>query len=109
MNEYRIYYGLKFDVAGFANPTKRRANVAPASCNRLARFTYKHWRPARGDALLDLAFSVGVLAHETEHLSNPAGSEAETECHGMQDVRRVARELGRVARTRLVSRMRTGM
>jgi hypothetical protein len=92
--EYRTYAGVKFDVAGFANPTRYRANIAPAICARAARFTYKHWRPVGGEELYDLAFAVGVLAHETEHLSNPSASEAETECHAMQDVREVAHALG---------------
>ncbi len=40
------------------------------------------------------AYAVGVLAHESEHLLSPAASEAETECYGMQEIRRVARRLG---------------
>lgn len=92
--EYRAYTGTRFEVAGFANPTKFRANIAPDYCARLVRFTYKRWRPADGDELIDAAEAVAVLAHETEHLSNPAGSEAETECHGMQDIRQVAVKLG---------------
>jgi hypothetical protein len=37
--------------------------------------------------------SVGILSHEAQHLLDPAGSEAETECHGVQNMREVGRLL----------------
>jgi hypothetical protein len=91
--EWEAYTGLKVEVSGFADGIKR-ANLSPGPCVALAKFTYKRWRPAQGYALLRVADAVGLLAHETEHLLNPIGSEAETECHAIQDLRHVARNLG---------------
>jgi hypothetical protein len=93
VREYETYTGRKAEIAGFANPSAR-ANIIPRSCADLARFTYKHWRPGGGVDLARAADAVELIAHETEHLVNQSASEAETECHGVQDVRRLARLLG---------------
>lgn len=56
---------------------------------------YDRWRPKQqSQALLDAADAVDLLAHESQHLFNARGDEAETECHGLQDVRRLAVLLG---------------
>jgi hypothetical protein len=68
-------------------------NIEPDSCATLARFVYDRWRP-EGEAEFDAADAVDLLAHETQHLFNRNGDEAETECHGLQDVRRLAVLLG---------------
>ena len=93
VGEWGAYIGTN-DIGAFAQPATDRASLAPETCRVLVGFAYEHERPARGDALDDVAYAVGVLAHESEHLLSPAASEAETECYGMQEVRRVARRLG---------------
>lgn len=70
-----------------------RLSLAPDICGLLAGLAYGDARPRGGEKQLDLAEAVGTLAHEAEHLVAP-GTEAETECYGMQDVRRTARLLG---------------
>ena len=93
VGEYELFTDQKADIAGFANPPAR-ANLMPRACANLARFTYGHWRPAGDDGLVRVADAVELLAHETEHLVNRSGSEAETECRGLQAVRRFAQVLG---------------
>ena len=92
VREWDTYAGVRRDVAGFVNGTSR-VNIAPDYCARLARF-YAGWRPPSGGQLDDAADAVDLLAHEAQHLFNPNGNEAETECHGLQDVRRLAVLLG---------------
>ena len=41
-----------------------------------------------------MAYAVGILAHEAEHLLSPSASEADTECYDMQEIRKVAGLLG---------------
>ena len=93
IREWEAYTGTRVEVAGFANGAAR-AYVAPEYCSDLARFTYRRWRPASGDELLDAAFAVNVLAHEAHHLLDPRAGEAEIECRALQDIRRTARLLG---------------
>jgi hypothetical protein len=93
VGEWGAYIGTN-DIAAFAQPSSDRTSLAPETCRTLVDFTYEHERPERGDALDDVAYAVGVLAHESEHLLSPAASEADTECYGMQAIRRVARRLG---------------
>jgi len=92
LKEYGAVAG-RTDLAGFAQPPGR-ASLWPESCAVLVGFVYRHRRPPRGAALEDAAFAVALLAHETEHLVSAGGSEAETECYGMQDIRWLARGLG---------------
>lgn len=93
IREWEAYTGVRVEVAGFANGAAR-AYVAPKYCSALARFTYRRWRPAGGEELLDAAFAVNVLAHESHHLLDPSAGEAEIECRALQDIRRTARLLG---------------
>jgi hypothetical protein len=93
VREYELYTGHKADIAGFANGISR-ANLGARQCGDLARFTYDHWRPSSLRGLERASDAIELVAHETEHLLNPNASEEETECHGVQDVRRVARGLG---------------
>jgi hypothetical protein len=92
VREWDTYTGVHREVAGFVNGTSR-VNIEPGSCARLARF-YSGWRPRSDAELDDAADAVDLLAHEAQHLFNPNGNEAETECHGLQDVQRVAVMLG---------------
>jgi hypothetical protein len=93
VGEWGAYIGTN-DIGAFAQPSSDRTSLAPETCRALVDFTYERERPERGDALDEVAYAVGVLAHESEHLLSPAASEADTECYGMQDIRRVARRLG---------------
>jgi hypothetical protein len=93
VGEWGAYIGT-YDIGAFAQPDTDRASLAPETCRALVDFAYERERPESGDALDEMAYAVGVLAHESEHLLSPAGSEAETECYGMQEIRRVARLLG---------------
>lgn len=93
VGEWGAYIGTN-DIGAFAQPDTERASLAPATCRALVDLAYGHERPAKGDALDEVAYAVGVLAHESEHLLSPVASEAETECYGMQDISRVARRLG---------------
>lgn len=93
VSEWDSYAGVRSEVAGFANGTSR-VNIEPDYCATLARFVYDGWRPKSGLDRDDAADAVDLLAHETQHLFNPNGDEAETECHGLQDVRRLAVLLG---------------
>ena len=93
VGEWGAYIGTN-DIGAFAQPDTDRASLAPETCRALVGLAYERERPERGDALDEMAYAVGVLAHESEHLLSPPASEAETECYGMQEIRRVARRLG---------------
>lgn len=89
-DEWRAFSADDQDVIGFVTSFDRgRLSLAPDICARLAAFTYGGGRPQGFDA----AQAIETLAHEAEHLVSP-GTEAETECYGMQDIRRAARLLG---------------
>ena len=88
--EWRAFTADEHAPIGFvASFDRGRLSLAPDICERLAAFTYGGGRPQGFDA----AQAVETLAHEAEHLVSP-GTEAETECYGMQDIRRTARLLG---------------
>jgi hypothetical protein len=92
--EYTTYFGeTRSDLLGFTQETN--ANIAPTACAVLAKLVYKKRRPARGKALVLAAVSVGVLAHELQHVYEdvPPG-EAETECRGIQKMPRLGLLLG---------------
>jgi hypothetical protein len=92
--EWRSFANDPDIPAGFvASFDRGRLSLDPPTCAGLVRLAYRHDVPDGGDALLDVAGAVGVLAHEVEHLVSPA-SEAVTECRGMQAIREFARALG---------------
>jgi hypothetical protein len=92
--EFRAYQAVSFEPSGFVGDVDRaRVNLAPWICAHLVDLAYAH-RVRRGAGGLDTADAVNTLAHEAEHVIGPNGSEAETECYAVQDVRRVARLLG---------------
>jgi hypothetical protein len=75
--------------------TRLRTSVAPRICKQLAGLIYHDERPTEGEPMWRKAEAVSVLAHEAEHIRNRLRvSEAVTECHGMQRMRRLARLLG---------------
>ena len=93
VGEWGAYIGTN-DIGAFAQPDTDRASLSPETCRALVDLAYGHERPEHGDALDEIAYAVGILAHESEHLLSPVATEAETECYGMQEIRRVARRLG---------------
>jgi hypothetical protein len=54
---------------------------------------YRHSYPRSESGQLDAANAVQILAHEIHHLVSN-GTEAQTECYGMQDLELVARGIG---------------
>ncbi len=94
IEERGVYTGGAVDLRadGFVSQGTR-VNLAPRMCERLVRFVYDGFRPARGRAKLELANTVLTLGHETVHVA-PGGSEAEATCYGLQRVRRASRLLG---------------
>jgi hypothetical protein len=92
--EWGAYVG-RGDLLGFVHSLRPRTSLAPVVCRPLARFVYRLERPTAGLPLLRTADAVGILAHEAEHIrNNLRRSEATTECHGMQHLRRLARIMG---------------
>ena len=89
--ELRAYTGSR-DFEGFAYP-ETQISLSPRVCAALAELLYTGSRPSSGRDAFWASASVGVLSHEAQHLLDPAGSEAETECHGMQNIRTVGRML----------------
>ena len=96
-DEWRSFANDPDIPAGFvASYDRGRLSLDPETCAGLVRLAYRREVPDGGDALLDVAGAVGVLAHEVEHLVSPT-SEAVTECRGMQAIREFARALGATA------------
>jgi hypothetical protein len=93
--EFRAYNStVTFEPAGFVGDRDSASvDLAPWVCAHLVDLSYAH-RVRHGDGGLDTADAVDTLAHEAEHVVGPAGTEAETECYAIQDVRHVARLLG---------------
>jgi hypothetical protein len=91
--EYTTYFGAgSQEIIGFAQDTN--ANIAPWACRALTAFVYRGSRPARGIRLGLTAYSVGLMAHELQHVSDSESSEAVTECNAMQHMERLGRLLG---------------
>jgi len=88
--EWGAYIGTA-DLLGFVHGVRPRTSLAPKVCRELARLVYRRDRPTAGLDLLKMADAVRVLAHESEHIRNIQGSEATTECHGIQHMRQLAR------------------
>lgn len=75
-------------VAGEGGPV----DLAPEACTPLVGFSYERL-PKDGRARVALAYAIGVLAHELEHVRGEM-DEPTAECHGMQRLAGVARKLG---------------
>ncbi|MDQ5821931.1 MAG: hypothetical protein M3540_10865 [Actinomycetota bacterium] len=93
-DEWQAYTDDDHDAIGFvASFDRGRLSLAPDICDLLAGLAYGGARPHGGEQRRDLAEAVETLGHEAEHLVSP-GTEAATECYGMQDIRRTAGLLG---------------
>jgi hypothetical protein len=94
LGEWKAFTTDDHDVIGFvASFDRGRLSLAPDVCRGLAALSYGHARPTGGPKRRELADATETLGHEAEHLVSP-GTEAETECYGMQDIRKAARLLG---------------
>jgi len=89
--ELRAYTGIG-DFEGFAY-RETKISISPRVCAALAKLIYEGSRPSSGRDAFWATASVGVLSHEAQHLVDPAASEAETECRGMQNMRTFGRML----------------
>jgi hypothetical protein len=70
-----------------------RANLSPSICRSLGRWAYeRRWPDDRWESY-NFAWSVKVLAHETQHLKG-IDNEAEADCYGLQAITAVAARLG---------------
>lgn len=92
-------FGRTLNLAGFASPRFKRANLAWDICDSLGTIAYTDRRPT-GSEQLGLAFAVTTLMHEAGHLNESgdffgAGqNEPLAECWGMQHIRQATRLLG---------------
>jgi hypothetical protein len=76
-------------IAGEGGPVE----LAPDACKPLVEMLYTKTKPVTHEQEVRLAYAVGILAHELEHVKGEMDEEA-AECHGMQRLAVVARELG---------------
>lgn len=93
LSEWGAYIGTT-DIGAFAHYDGDRAYLGPEYCEGLVDLAYRKRRPTGGAAQEKIADGVATLGHESQHLVAAAAGEAETECYGMQDMRRIARALG---------------
>lgn len=95
LEEFNAFYPGFGDPTGFvaSSAFSHSANLDPWTCDGLDLIAYKHRYPTSESGEVDAADAVQTLAHEIHHLVS-SGSEAETECYGMQDLERVARGIG---------------
>jgi hypothetical protein len=76
-------------MAGEGGPVE----LAPDACEPLVEMLYTKTKPATREREVSLAYAVGILAHELEHVRGEM-DEKTAECQGMQRLAGVARELG---------------
>jgi hypothetical protein len=92
--EWGTYIGIG-DIQGFVHNARPRTSIAPRICKQLAELVYRDERPTEGEPMWRKAEAVQLLAHEAEHIRNELrASEAVTECHAMQRMRRLASLMG---------------
>lgn len=86
---------MTVDIVGaFALPLTGTVHLQQTQCAALSRLIADRWQPAGGADREDLAFAVGTLSHEVQHIVAPTSDEAGTECAAVQHNAEVARELG---------------
>ena len=86
---------LSLDSTGaFASLATRVISMQAADCDALGQARAESaWWPDADDDRRDLAWALGVLAHEAQHVAG-VRDEAETECRGQQRLADVAVALG---------------
>jgi hypothetical protein len=80
------------ELAGFA-AEGGPVELAPEACEPLVKMLYTKAKPVTHEQEVSLAYAVGILAHELEHVRGEL-DEKTAECQGMQRLAEVARELG---------------
>jgi hypothetical protein len=70
-----------------------RANLSPSVCRSLGRWAYERQWPDDRWEVFNFAWSVKVLAHESQHLRG-IDNEARADCYGLQNIALVGRGLG---------------
>jgi hypothetical protein len=85
----------EFWLAGFADPSTGRIHLAHVVCEPLRRFFKTPYAPYLNQQSLDLAQALTTLAHEAEHIRDPAAAEAVVECRAVQRVRDLVLAEGR--------------
>jgi hypothetical protein len=68
-------------------------DLSPDACVPLVEMIYTHTVPVTREQEISLAYAIGILAHELEHVRGEM-DEKTAECHGMQRLAGVARKLG---------------
>jgi hypothetical protein len=84
--------GSRHDYAGIAGEGGP-VDLAPEACRPLVPVLYTKWRPQGLEQEAEVAYAVGILAHELEHVRGEM-AEAIAECRGMQRLAAVARGIG---------------
>jgi hypothetical protein len=92
--EWNLFRGDEFWVAGIATPAEHRIDLAPSVCDPLEKFYGERYAPHGSSDSLYLAEALVTLAHEAEHLRQPLASEAIVECYALQRVRGLVRSEG---------------
>ena len=86
LRRFAAYYGRPApDLLGFVM-LPMDVDLSPIACAALDDFTFGHMRPKDRAGLDQVVEGVNTLAHESEHLANPAESESVVECYGMQAI-----------------------
>ena len=86
--------GEETSLKGIADNTRNRIDLDPAVCSAL-RFYLHRMRPTSlSYENFEMADALMVVTHQAEHLKTPAASEAEVECHSVQQVRPLVRSAG---------------
>jgi hypothetical protein len=93
--EWGNWRGQELGLWGaYATSGRFRVHLSPAICATLARFAYDRV-PVREDPWpKELAWSVGALAHEAQHVRGVL-DEGQAECFGVQSITKTAEALGR--------------
>jgi hypothetical protein len=98
-SEVRRYSPGHLDVhspwSGYLSLDRKRANLGPSVCGRLAALAYDDVGPSGYNDAWWLSWSLGLFAH----VIGPSGSRASVECRAMQRVRPTGEALGLSAET----------
>jgi hypothetical protein len=84
----------EFWLAGLAVPDTGRIDLSPDVCVPVRRFLFEGYAPHLSFETFELSQALVVFAHEAEHLRSPTAGEDETECHALQRVRGLVRDVG---------------
>jgi hypothetical protein len=93
-SEVKRYSPGHFDVhspwSGYLSLDRKRANLGPSVCGRLAALAYDDAGPSGYDDSWWLSWSLALFAN----VIGPSGNRATSECRAMQEIRPTAEALG---------------